>query len=59
MTGKYDMQIFEITTCISQNLGGTFAFTVSRKEDTVLPLIDTTDNGKFLAPLWLNPVSTE
>lgn len=38
-----------------QNPEGTPAFIVPWKEDTLLPLIDITDTGKFLEPVLLNP----
>ncbi len=40
---------------IPQNSDGVLAFTVPWKESTLLPLIDITDTGKFLAPVLLNP----
>ena len=44
-----------LTTSILQNPEGTLAFTVPWKEDTLLPLIDITDTGKFIAPALLTP----
>lgn len=38
-----------------QDPEGTLAFIVPWKEDTLLPLIDITDTGKFLEPVLLNP----
>lgn len=38
-----------------QNAEGTLAFTVPWKEYTLIPLIDITDTGKFLAPVLFNP----
>lgn len=38
-----------------QNQDGALAFTVPWKEDTLLPLIDITDTGKFLEPVLFAP----